>query len=255
MLFVSMSVSVAAGLNDTGQTLCYDTSITQTPCSAAVGGDAGVNPRQDGRYGRDARAAAGSLTKLGAGAAGFDFTKVGNNGSTLAGSAELGTNATDWACTKDNVTGLTWEIKKNSGLRSKDHTYRWYSTDINNGGFEGSLGGDTCSGTLSAAPYNNQCNTQYYVAAVNAATLCGASDWRLPTRGELLSLVHAGSIANVAIDTQYFPNTSTTSPVWTASTVAADPSIAWVVAFGASGQAHLYGKAIAFSVMLVRVEP
>jgi hypothetical protein len=66
----------AAGLNDTGQSQCYDAANVAVPCTAAVGGDAGANPRQDGRYGRDpASALSNQLAKIGAGSAGFDYTK------------------------------------------------------------------------------------------------------------------------------------------------------------------------------------
>ncbi len=226
--------TMAAGINDTGQTVCYDDQVAfpnPVVCSAAVGGDAGVNPRQDGRYGRDAAAASGQLTKFGAGVAGFDFTKIANDGNPLSAGAALGANTTDWACTKDNVTGLTWEIKTTSGLRSVAHTYAWYSTDGTTNGYTppspqvgagsagaelGELGTDTCGGTLAGAPYNNQCNTQYFVAAVNAVGLCGHSDWRLASRRELLSIVRAGT-SGPSVDSIYFPNTANAS-YWTGKT-------------------------------------
>ena len=197
-------------MNDTGQTLCYDASNTGVACSASVGGDNGVNPRQDGRYGRDAAATASRLTKVGAGSAGFDFTKIANNGSSLPASAALGSGATDWACTKDNVTGLTWEVKTASGLRSNAHTYGWYSTDTaTNGGVAGDVGTNTCGGTLSA--YSNQCNTAHYAAAVNAVGMCGAADWYLPSMRELRSIFHVGTGGDgvtPSIDSVYFPNTA-----------------------------------------------
>ena len=58
-------------LNDTGQTPCYDGANAAVACSSTgVGSDAGVNPRQDARFGRDAKATAGMPTKIGGGAAG-----------------------------------------------------------------------------------------------------------------------------------------------------------------------------------------
>jgi hypothetical protein len=219
-------------LNDTGQPLCYDAANAAVPCSAAVSGDAGVNPRQDGRYGRDAAAAAGQLTKIGAGDAGFDFTKISNNGSVLPASAVLGSGPTDWACTRDNVTGLMWEVKTTSGLRSSFHAYTWYSADgTNNGGDAGGLGSNTCAGTLSATPYNNQCNTQNFASAVNAISLCGHSDWRLPRHKELRSIVHLGR-TNPSLDEHYFPDFPEPDLVrqWTATTSSQFASYALIVA-------------------------
>jgi len=224
---VAAAAASAAGLNDTGQTLCYDAANAAVACSATVGGDAGTNPRQDARYGRDAAAAASQLGKIGAGAAGFDFSKIANNGSNLAASAALGSSATDWACTKDNVTGLTWEVKTTAGLRSSANTYTWYSTAPTNGGDVGAVGANTCGGTLSA--YADQCNTQNYVAAVNAAALCGASDWRLPSQRELLTIVRAGA-TSPSIDATFFPNTISNWH-WTSSSYIARPTNALVVFF------------------------
>ena len=243
----------AAGLNDTGQTTCYNSGNAPVACSTTVGGDAGVNPRQDARYGRDAQAAAGRLTKVGAGTAGFDFSKIANNGTTLSANAALGDAGTDWACTKDNITGLIWEVKPTFGLRNSAYTYTWYSTQPTNGGNPGGLGTDsTCGYSLGAPPYNNQCNTQNFVSAVNAATLCGAANWRLPTQKELLSIVSTGA-TNPSIDVTYFPNT-VTDWHWTASTSAADPAYAWHVGFN-WGRSFAPPKSNWYYVRLVRGGP
>lgn len=150
-----LSAAQAAGLNDTDQTQSYGAANAPVACSAAVGGDAGVLPRQDARYGRDPHAAIPSgLSKIGAGDAGFDFSKIANSGTTLATSVGLGSTATEWACTKDNVTGLVWEVKTTSGLRNSAHIYTWYSNDgTKNGGNAGALGTNSCGGSLAAAPY------------------------------------------------------------------------------------------------------
>lgn len=228
---ISATRAKAAGLNDTGQTQCYDASNPPAlaPCSATLGGDSGTNPRQDARFGRDAQIAGQSLTKVGAGAAAFDYTKIANNGAQLAPSGTLGTSSSDWACTKDNVTGLTWEVKNTSGPRNVGHTYTWYSAAATtNGGSSGAIGTNTsCASSLAT------CNLENYVSAQNAATLCGASDWRLPTRKELLTLVYAGKNASPYIDTTYFPNTTsaTTSQTWTGSTHAFNSTFAWYVDF------------------------
>lgn len=231
-------------LNDTGQTLCYDSAGATVTC-ATTGAD-------DGRYGRDAANTAAALTKTGAGNAGFDFTKIANDGSVLAAGAALGAADTDWACTKDNVTGLTWEVKTTSSLRSNAHTYTWYSTDAaSNGGNAGSLGADTCGGTLSA--YSNQCNTANYVAAVNAAGLCGVTDWRLPSLRELESLVDF-SVPNTGaaptIDATYFPNTRI-NWFWSANNYSSVPAFAWLVGFNFGGSVAV-AKTSGLYVRLVR---
>ena len=230
-LLMVISSAHAAGLPDTGQDTCYnDTVADGVPASApnSIARDAGTHPRQDCRYGRDAAAAAGALTKIGAGAKGFDYTKIANNGSALGAGASLGTAAGDWACTRDNTTGLTWEVKSASSasLRYSDHPYTWYNPHgAANGGNAGSEGINSCNSTLASG----NCNTLAYATAVNAAQLCGQSDWRLPTRRELMTLVYANG-SSPAIDPTYFPNTPSSS-FWSASTFAPDPDQAWQVIF------------------------
>ncbi|MFT4195178.1 DUF1566 domain-containing protein [Ottowia sp.] len=89
----------AAPLNDTGQTNCYDINTNAVAnCSTATGS-------QDGRYGRDAAHQVSPLLppKVGAGAAGFDFTALDVSGTATA----PGTHE----CVKDNVTGLIWSTE------------------------------------------------------------------------------------------------------------------------------------------------
>jgi hypothetical protein len=241
----------AAGLPDTGQDTCYDNSAADSVAAsnpASIARDAGTHPRQDCRYGRDAAAAAGVLTKTGAGAKGFDYTKIANNGTVLAAGAALGSAATDWACTRDNVTGLTWEVKVNDNtqLRHNGHTYTWYSTDgATNGGNPGNTGTNTCNATLPS----NLCNTQAFVTAVNAAALCTYVDWRMPTQRELLTLVYADG-SSPSIDPTYFPNTPA-SGFWSGSTYVPGPSLAWFVFFD-GGLTDTFSKAGSLHARLVR---
>jgi len=242
----------AAGLPDTGQDTCYndvtaDTVAANSPSS--IDKDTGTHPRQDCRYGRDPAANAGQLMKLGGGAKGFDYSKVANNGTNLgaAPAATLGTAPGDWACTLDNITGLTWEIKTSGSttaeLRSMNSTYTWYSSNAaTNGGNAGTVSGGICqtAGT---------CDTEKFIAAVNAMALCGYTDWRMPSKRELETLVHAGAL-NPSIDTTYFPNTPL-SVFWSGSTYAGNPSGAWTVYFNL-GFAFLDGKSTALSVRLLR---
>ena len=242
------------GLPDTGQDTCYDDAgnADAVPASdpASIARDTGSHPRQDCRYGRDAAAAAGALTKIGAGPKGRDYSKIANNGSVLAANAPLGSGATDWACTIDNTTGLIWEVKTTiaTDLRYNLHAYTWRSTDAStHGGDPGAVGTNTCGATLPSG----QCNTQAFVMAVNAAQLCRFSDWRLPSHRELLTLVYLdGSIPTIASD--YFPNTLA-DPFWTSTTYSRFPDSAWNVDF----LSHYLNnsKTIAYRVRLVRGDP
>jgi hypothetical protein len=67
---------------------------------------------------------------------GTGYTKIANDGSELPDSAVLGTKPTDWACTKDNKTGLIWEVKTNDrGLRDTWKRYFWYNPDGTTNGY------------------------------------------------------------------------------------------------------------------------
>ena len=243
LLFAAAAPTHAATvvpLNDTGQSLCYDSAGATVTCTT-TGAD-------DGRYGRDAANTAGQISKTGAGTKGFDFTKIANDGSVLAAGVALGSNPTEWACTRDNVTGLTWEVKTDdNGLRDKNHTYTWYSTNgASNGGNEGTANGGTCTGST--------CDTESFVNAVNAgAGLCGATDWRLPSLRELQSLVDFSVPATgvaPTIDATYFPNTQI-NWFWSANNYSSIPAAAWLVVFF-DGSSVAGGKPVNGYVRLVR---
>jgi hypothetical protein len=208
-------------LNDTGQTACQDNTAIAACATVAVNG--GTHPRQDGRFGRDAKAAAGALTKTGGGAAGFDFSKMCWNGDiegsgTCTGTlvanttgAASGTASTDWACTRDNVTNLIWSLQSGSG----NWTYA----------------------------------TTTHPAEMNTASRCGfATGWRAPTRRELLSIVHRGT-GSPAIDGNYFPATGS-NYFWSADASASDSTRAWLISFG-DGNTATDIKGSAYDVRLV----
>ncbi|NVC62385.1 DUF1566 domain-containing protein [Vibrio sp. 05-20-BW147] len=222
-------------LNDTGIDWCADGSQNNLDCP--VQGYEG----QDGEHGRDAQAAAGKLPKVGAGAVGFDFTKLDANGEELAASAS------DWSCVRDNVTGLIWEVKQpagSAGLRDAAHTYTWYNPDNStNGGDAGTQNGGTCQGSA--------CDTQAFVNAVNSQGLCGASDWRLPSVNELLSIVHNGRF-NLAIEQSYFPYTPQYGPYWSSSPHASHSNYAGYVHFNGGGVSNSYKGNYHNHVRLVR---
>ena len=166
------------------------------------------------------------------------YTKISNSGATLPATAKLGTGSNDWACTKDNQTGLIWEVKTtDGGLRDMNNGYYWYEPDASkNGGFAGYQNGGTCEGS--------NCDTYALTNAVNAKGLCGKKDWRLPTVAELMKLVVCsdgkyeadGSCTNYmtvirpTINTPYFPNTPSES-FWSSSPIVVSSFARWYVGF------------------------
>jgi hypothetical protein len=178
------------------------------------------------------------------------YTKIANDGSELPDSAILGTNPTDWACTKDNKTGLIWEVKTtDGGLRDSGNTYSWYEPDATkNGGYAGNQNGGACKGS--------NCDSYAFTNAVNAQGLCGATDWRMPSIDELNDLLTTTNTINhplnewLYIDATYFPNTNiyywSSSPNYTGSGTSA-----WYVYFD-YGVASLYRQGSNQNVRLVR---
>jgi hypothetical protein len=210
-------------LNDTGIVQCADAFDQGLACTLTAS-----FPGQDAQFGRDV-----TNNDNSDGVAGFSFTKLDAAGAALANQAAQYA-VTPWDCVRDEVTGLEWEVKTDDGgLRDKDWTYTWYnSTGINHGGSAGTENGGTCVNTAS-------CDTEKYVAAVNAAGLCGHNDWRMPGREELQSIVDFSDTTHPLYDSGYFPNSgvidgtgvSQSSNYWTATPSAASPQAAWAVKY------------------------
>ena len=230
-------------LNDTGITKCVFFSIF-ADCTEGIGSiGSWFDHNQDAEVGRDYLAANGQLTKVGAGMAGFDFTKISAAGEKLPATA------TAWSCVLDNQTGLMWEMKTNDGgLQDATKTYQWYNTDTSTNG-----------GTVGYANGGN--NTQAFTQAINSKALCGYTDWRLPEKQELHSIVNYGKVGP-AIDSAYFPNT-VSSYYWSSSPVARNINHAWMVDFYAGNDRDYFGnfgngkggKADNLYVRLVRSDP
>ena len=232
--------ALGAGLNDTGIGVCGDASTNTAPC-ATVSADNGTYPRQDARYGRDAAAAAGQLTKIGSGEGGFDFTALDAEGQSTAPSS----GNTPHPCVRDNLSGLVWEVKSaDGGLRDQKWSYSWYDSVHNYGGDPGTVSRGTCK-----TP--GRCDTEKYVADVSISALCGFTDWRMPTMKELEGILHFGR-KNPAIDSIYFPNTQVNG-FWSGSSVANDSNAAWVVYFD-YGYVYPTWRSIILRVRLVRSE-
>src|SRR6266849_6239544 len=116
---------IAGSLPDTTIVFCYDATAINT---SGVEEDGGAFPRQDCRYGFDPAALRGTYTKVGAGEGGLDYTALDAAGNV--------TTPPTHSCVRDNITGLVWENKTNSGLRSYFYYYTRYNSDVTTNGFE-----------------------------------------------------------------------------------------------------------------------
>ena len=250
---VYVRVSPDKKINDTGvdwgaatlstsNTNCQGMSIAEQDCS----------------FGRDKQAKNNTLSKAGSGAAGFDFSKLGQDGKPLTiqdqAYDENGNEAagTKWSCVKDNTTGLVWEVKRNvtqaADLHGKEDYFSWYNTDTtSNGGQSGNVLGDNigqCFGMTQQSQTDTTtfCNTQAFIARVNNEKLCGFADWRLPSKEELASIIHYGASTEPLIDQNFFPNTGAQtipgSPYWTSDPLAVDDNynLAWLISFTSDSQ-------------------
>ena len=219
---------------------CITVSATQETDGIQTPDNDIVRAGQDAVYGRDV-----TDDDDNDGHAGFSFTKLDNSGNAFGSSAGL------WSCVQDNVKGLIWEVKTDSGLHNKEDRYSWYNTDINsNGGAEGyaNADSDVCN-AYSASDSASYCNTKAFVARVNSATLCGANDWRMPSKAELRGIVSYDR-ADPAIDTDYFPNTQSEQH-WTSTPYASGNSNAWNLQLF-NGSDLEYQKSNVYRIRLVR---
>ena len=220
-------------LNDTG--IAYSSDLTTNGASCT---SAGSLDHQDCNYGRDNDGLIGRSESANDddGADGFSFLKVSSTGGPLPA------NAPAWSCVKDNVTGLMWEVKTDNmtaDLYDKDWDYTWYSTDNSiNAGNNGTIDGGTCFAGVS-------CDIQGYVAAVNAAGLCGYNDWRMPSPEELRGIINY-NLPGPQPDSAFFPNHS--GDFWTA--YARGTNNAWKLVF--TGSINSGFKNSSFYARLVR---
>lgn len=158
----------------------------------------------------------------------YCYTKIDADGY------DLPDIATEWECVRDDNTGLIWEKKTDdNGLRDGTNSYSWFDPNpATNGGFEGCINPSqlifdeesqllVCEETFGWCPQAD-CNTQTFTAAVNAISLCGNTDWRVPSHLELGTLVYCSNgdynlladpncpegSSSPTIPIEYFPFTS-----------------------------------------------
>lgn len=161
------------------------------------------------------------------------YVRLDSTGKVLSD----GATSVTATCIEDRNTGLTWELKSNdAGLRDARHTYSWHAVPRH-------LTVARCETT--------ECNVPAYIAAANAAGLCGARNWRLPAREELRSIVdYARVYPGPTINTAVFNSTSAHF-YWSANEDAGDRRNAWGIGF-AFGFDYAYPKENAAHVRLVR---
>jgi hypothetical protein len=108
-------------------------------------------------------------------------------------------------CVKDAGTGLIWEGKPLDGFRKWNNVYTNYDSTT---ALQIKVGASPAVAPTQAQ-IDAGTNSIGYKNAVNAINLCGASNWRLPTKDELLTIVRVKSTVSpyTTIDNYWFPNT------------------------------------------------
>ncbi|MBT42067.1 MAG: hypothetical protein CMF12_06040 [Idiomarina sp.] len=249
-----------ARLPDTGVTTFYnkndETFSAATPSSEHL--------YQDASFGLDVDA---SDTQQSDGHASLSYTKLDIDGNRVPD------NSTTFECVRDNNTGVVYEAKKTSNReRDPQSTYIWVNNDpTTNGGFTsipnpeelstnpedpGWYQGATCSfrdysqGGVGAER-NLGCSTANYIKAMNAASYCGFSDWRIPSISELHNLTNFEP-AMKRLDENYFPDINDVSSRYLSSTPVADNAqSAWCLDTS-NGRRMLCLKNLRYSVRAVR---
>jgi len=140
------------------------------------------------------------------------YTKIANNGSDLPDSALLGSAADDWGCTRDDATGLIWEVKTaDGGLRDQGKTYTNYDDTTKAQKWNGSIYVNPTQAEIDAAS-----NSFGLAKTVNSSSLCGYGDWHRPSKDELLGIVNTSY--SPSVNPSFFPNTPSAN-FWSGSPI------------------------------------
>jgi hypothetical protein len=215
-------------LNDTGMTRCVSPALTSGPLDRVSVPCARTG--QDGETGRDVEQPDPSD-----GDAGFVYTRICGSGQA-AGTGNCpavpapGPGPDDWACTRDEVTDLLWEVKTaDGGPRDLGRMF----TNLQPG----------------TSGYGSSSDAAGFVAEANSGHLCGSQAWHLPGVTEIQSIVDFGFAWRgvPAIDSQYFPNWQ--SQFWTSTFTPAAADEAYVQQ--GTGGTVVWDRATTYSVQLV----
>ena len=131
-------------------------------------------------------------------------------------------------CVKDNGTGLIWEGKTASGDRAGSNTYTNFDSTT-------SLQNLVVAIALLRKPDQSEIdastNSIGYRDSVRAIGLCGFTDWRLPTKEELVAIRDTSkAVTDTQIDSTWFPNTQALG-YWSSDAYPSYSYGAWNVSF------------------------
>ncbi len=145
------------------------------------------------------------------------YLKKGHDGKILPDNTAI------WSCIEDMNNGLIWEVKSEDGsIHDKNNSYSWFKPDATETP-QGVADGGQCKG-------DSDCDTHAYVELINKQKYCGYSDWRLPTKDEMLSIVSFENKTSTTINSDYFPG-ALPSWYWTASSNEKQTEYAWYILF------------------------
>lgn len=157
----------------------------------------------------------------------------------------------NWTCNMDNVTGLTWERKlfANSSLHGlgllddNTYSYRW--------------GGVSHQGS-NYGTYHSDWDE--IITASNNDNYCGHSDWRIPTKQELMDIldymgpfiwVNSHGTTYIDPEVQFFDHRDNIPTFWTATPSADSETTAWAINFK-TGRPEQIDRTTELRVILVR---
>ena len=197
-VLISCLLGACSGNNaGAAETVADNTSTGAGVTDGTTGTGTGSGDSSASTGGGSSTAGGDGSASTGGGSSTFpsEYTKLDVEGNALPA------DSASWSCVMDE-TGKVWEIKSDDGgLLDKDWLYQY---DGSSGLL--SVGTDyPCTGIYA-------CNPMSYIEAMNIYSVCGKSDWHLPTGSEMGALADAGGTTPPYLNSAAFPNTLTDAP-------------------------------------------